>query len=747
MSRPVRLVFLSLACFFLLFPLAVPRPGMPPTLKADEPAYYLMAMSLVKDGDLVCDRGDLRRLFDAYPHLPVENLILKSDDGWKTVHFGKPYLYSLLAAPMAGMFGARGMVAFNMALLLAMVWMGYSHLRRRNDEWLAAVFSALFFFLSPVFVYVFWIQPEILNMFGIAACLYLGFSHSNGSPAGEDESRLRGSRVIRALFGETARPVWSAAALALAVYNKPMFAILGIPVLWHLWRRRSWKAATAWVLAAVVAMGAIAGLSIAWTGKPSAYLGSARAGIKIDDPERFDELIAPLARRTYRAEQREDLPPASYSWLFRIPKLFPSLLKENLGYFLWGRHTGLLLYMPFALVAVLFFLINDRRSVDRWLLVAALAGVAFFFLIWIHYNWHGGSGFVGNRYYASVYPAFLFLVGRIRPAGLIAAGAVAAGLFLAPILFTPYGAPVPDPTLQFHARSSLFERFPVELSLRHHLPGYEGMTAHGVTFRARKDLVEVPDTGSGSMWVRGAASTEIWATSAQPLTSLVFDVTSPSPQNRIDLELGGERHRIEFDEPETESADRELVEFRPRSESKLWYQYDKKIHGYRLVVSSRTGRNPRRSDGEVIQPQFYVGGQLTYLGSREQLTRKARFRLAWAETDPLPVVTAGERFSVTTALQNLSGETWPVTGSLPVKIAHRWLDASGREIEVGDLTPLERRVTPRSWTQAVVEVRAPAQEGAYILELDAVREGLSRFSERGAPTLRLEVTVALTPSS
>ncbi|MDH3744920.1 MAG: hypothetical protein OES47_07455, partial [Acidobacteriota bacterium] len=266
MSRSVRLVFLSLACFFLLFPLAVPRPGMPPTLKADEPAYYLMAQSLARDGDLVCDSGDLRRLFDDYPHLPVDNLILKSEDGWQTVHFGKPYLYSLLAAPAVLAFGARGMVAFNMLLLLVMVWMGFSYLKRHNDEPAAAVFSAVFFFLSPVFVYVFWLQPEILNMFGVAACLYLGLTRSDtntdtepredvglerasGPDRPTEQRPSRWEALVKVPFGPGARLCGSAAALSLAVYNKPMFAALGIPVLWFLWRRRGWRSVVAWMLA------------------------------------------------------------------------------------------------------------------------------------------------------------------------------------------------------------------------------------------------------------------------------------------------------------------------------------------------------------------------------------------------------------------------------------------------------------------------------------------------------------------
>ena len=178
MQRSTGLVLLCLTLLLVLFPLAVGKPGLPVTLKADEPAYYLSALSLARDGDLECDTGDLGRLFDEYPYLATFNLILMTDDGWHTVYFGKPYIYSLFAAPLAGAFGANGMVAFNMLLLMGMVWMGTTYLGRFNSSPLAALFAAGFFLLSNTFAYVFWLHPEIFNMFCITGALFLVF-HRN----------------------------------------------------------------------------------------------------------------------------------------------------------------------------------------------------------------------------------------------------------------------------------------------------------------------------------------------------------------------------------------------------------------------------------------------------------------------------------------------------------------------------------------------------------------------------------------
>ena len=113
--------------------------------------------------------------------------------------------------------------------------------------------------------------------------------------------------------------------------------------------------------------------------------------------------------------------------------------------------------MPFAVLAVALFLVHGRRSVPRWLLLGSAAAIALFFLLQIAWNWQGGGGFVGNRYFVNVYPAFLFLVTRIRPRWLLLAGYGLAGPFLSPLVLAPLGMPGPEPTLQMHVRGAPIE--------------------------------------------------------------------------------------------------------------------------------------------------------------------------------------------------------------------------------------------------------------------------------------------------
>ncbi|MCP4202321.1 MAG: hypothetical protein GY769_10345 [bacterium] len=603
MRRTAGLVLGCLSLLLLLYPLAVPTRGLPVTLKADEPAYLLAALSLARDGDLRCETADLRRLFDAYPHLPVDNLILMSLDGWQTVYFGKPIIYSVIAAPFAAAFENRGMVALNMALFIGMMWMGYFYLRRTNPEGLAAFFSASFFLVSLAFVYVFWLHTEVLNMFSVMACLYLAATE-------EDRS---GSAVLARIFAGSLRPLWSGAALSLAAYNKPMLAAMGIPALYLFLRRRGAKTVAGWLVAIVVALAAQAGIAWVLTDTPTPYLGTSRAGLQIDDPERLDEILKPF-QQPVATPQRH----SSWYWLARIPDLFPRMLVENIGYFLVGRHTGLFVYLPFSLICLVLFLLHDRRNAARWLIVGCLAGVGLFFLVWIYFNWHGGGGFVGNRYFVNLYPAFLFLVPVIRPAWLMAVGYLLGGLFLTPVLLSPYGVPVPHPTLQAHVRGAAFQLLPQELSIAESVPGYLNFNTRGISIRGRKDQFQIVNRGTGSFRLRGASTAELWISSAEPIETLAFEVSSPASENEVVLSLGSQRRVAVFD---ADSSGPELVTFEPGGATKVRYQLDKRIYAYRLVARTRSGRNPRRADGTVIEPQFYVGAEIALQRVRKERPR------------------------------------------------------------------------------------------------------------------------------
>lgn len=734
-NRTVNLVLASVTAFFLLFPLTLAKPGLPTHLKADEAAYYLASLSLAHDRDLRVEPKDVDRAFQEFPFGPVNNLIVMTDDGWRTVYFAKPYIYSLFAAPFAALFGANGLAFFNMLLTLAMVWMGYFYLRRYNPESLAALFSASFFLLSVGFLYVFWLQPEVFNMAAVAACLFFGLPRPDESAeTGEPESRRE---LLYALL--------SGAVLVLAVYNKPMLGAVGVGPLWVYLRRRRWKTIGAWMLGAVLCLAAVAGIATALTGHPSAYLGVSRQGVTLCEPGKVP-ITPEVTRATGGVAVPQSTTGNAWTWLLRTPDVTFYELVENIGYFLVGRHTGMLAYTPFAALAMVFFLLRGRRSSERWILLAAVSAVALFFLVSIAWNWQGGGGFVGNRYFINLIPAFLFLVTEIRPRALVLLGHAAAGLFLAPLLFTPFGAVVPEPTLQAHVRNAPLRFLPLELSLRN-VPGYERAQLGDLRIVGRKDAFRPL---GDQMWVGGANRVELYFIGARPISKAVFQVTNVAPGNRIEIEMGNAREVLDFGT--AEEVRRILL--RPGEPFRVRRQKLATFHVYRMFVTSRTGRiqhwvreyPPNRcpyfTQTDRTNENFYVGASLAYLGTGEQLDADL-YGIQWGNTVVPPQVRAGEAFGVLTRLFNRSGHPWKADGAARVNLSYHWLDDSGKTIvKDGQRTEIPLPVPPGGRVSVRQKVMAPEAPGRYILELDPVFETVAWFSEKnGGKTFRIPVEV------
>jgi hypothetical protein len=727
----VNLVLASVTAFFLLFPLTLGKPGLPPHLKADESAYYLAALSLAHDRDLRVEPKDVDRAFEEFPYGPVNNMIVMTDDGWHTVYFAKPYIYSLLAAPFAWLFGANGLLFFNMLLTMAMVWMGYLYLRRYNPPGIAALFSAAFFLLSVGFSYAFWLQPEVLNMTAVAACLFFGLPR-------RDEAGLP-NRSRELLWA-----VLSGAVLVLAVYNKPMFGAVGLAPLFVYARERRWKAAGAWILGAVVSLAMVAGIATALTGHPSAYLGVRRQGVTLCEPGKVP-VTPEVTKAAGGVAVAHSTTGNAWTWLVRKPDVTLYEMAENIEYFLVGRHTGMLVYTPFAALAVVFFLLRGRRSLERWVLLAAVTAVALFFLVSIAWNWQGGGGFVGNRYFISLIPAFLFLVTEIRPRWLVLPGFVMAGLFLGPLLFTPFGATVPEPTLQAHVRNAPFRFLPFELSLKN-VPGYERAQLGDLRIVGRKDVFRPL---GDQMWVGGANRVELYFISSRPLGKSTFLVTNLAPGNRIDIRLGDAHEVLDFGGEEARRIQLDPGEpFRVRRQkwATFWV--------YKMVVITRTGRIrhwvreyppndcPYFAQDDRTNENFYVGASVAYLGTGEQLEKNV-YGIQWGNAVAPPQAVAGKAFTVATRLFNRSGQTWRADGVARVSLSYHWLDESGKMIERDGLrTEIPLPVSPGGRVSLQQKVVAPKTPGRYILELDPVFETVAWFSEKnGGNTLRLPIEV------
>ena len=147
---------------------------------------------------------------------------------------------------------------------------------------------------------------------------------------------------------------------------------------------------------------------------------------------------------------------------------FWTVFLHNLGYFFVGPVLGPgAVLLPGRLRAGR---VPARAApAERWQgsVLRARAAEILLMLVWIPYNYFGGGGVLGNRYFMNIYGLFLFL---LPPIGSVTAGARALGgrrVFTAQITLNPFYSSFHPAE---HATHGPLRLLPVELSLVNDLP-------------------------------------------------------------------------------------------------------------------------------------------------------------------------------------------------------------------------------------------------------------------------------------
>ncbi len=702
-QRRPPLGLLCLNVFLLVLPLTLSSPGLPAVETADAAAFYLAALSLWQDGDLVCDDRDVRRLFREYPG--TENLLLVSGGQGQTVYFGVPLVYPLVSAPFVALLGAKGMVLLNAALLAAMVWMGFFYLRRHNDETLSVLFVAGYFVLSTTFVYVFWLQAEVFNMTCVMTAFYLVERGAGASVARRRTPR----RLALSAAG-------AAMMLAAASYSKPMLAALVLPMLYLLFRARSWRGLAAFVGAGLLTAVAFAGSAKALTEETWPYFGH-RASFDVSSPvDYMERKVAPRFFEGPPARPVRQISRAGEQLRFTMATNLRAAVSE----FLIGRHGGFVLYMPFAVLAIIFFLLHDHRSVFRWLILAAAVLTAGLFVTLVRGNWLGGGAIVGNRLFIAAYPSFLFLVRRIHPPWLVAFGCGAAALFLGPILVTPRGMP----NEQAHVLNQPFPHLPLEWSLARKLPSYQRIPKADIVFQGRRDEIK---EHRDEIWIRGSRSVEVHLLGAHQQRDFVFDVRNLAPDNEIEICLQGLCRQLTFNDVPANGSVERLTFEALRGKSVPRAGSDAVAYRHRLTVTSKWGEQPRWRGSD--RERFYLGAALMFLGTPDDLARDL-FHVEWSSVEAPSSMIAGSTLAVPIALRNASSHRWPSAGPTRVKVSYHWLQEDGDVlIREGKRTNLPTDVAAGGMIRTEAQVDVPERAGRYVLAFDLIRERVSWFSD------------------
>ncbi|MEA2601878.1 MAG: hypothetical protein QOF89_2870 [Acidobacteriota bacterium] len=553
----------------LLLGLAWALSGVSSYLPSGDGATEVMILqSLWHDHDLAYTRTDLDRAERLWPGGPA-GLTLFTDDGGKTHHYGQPLAWPLAALPFYALLGLPGVALFDMALFLAMAGAAaFWYLRYLREEPGAAMFTGGFFFASAALAYAFRLEPQMLIM----ACVFFPLLIWQ---------RLR-SRPEEGDRGALAAFAGAGALLGLLLVASPWAAVLGLPILVDLaWRRRV-RSLLALALAVLLVFGLLAALQHHGTGEWTAWGGAQRRTFDAEFP-----LESP--RNLWQGIERGNDYPFDLAAGLR-------LLPRNLGYLAVGRFTGLLPYFPFALFALGLYVLGRPRDRSRHLLAFFLVvyGVA---VLLVHPNdFAGAPGFVGSRCLAAVYPAFLFLPGRLDVRRSLILPYIAAGLWTALAVVGSLPRVVPE-SFKAQTAAPIFLRLPLELTLipGGRLPGYEAQTWGGAVWIVPRRTFFTDSRQPEGVWVRGSSRSEVIVVSPQPISRLSFLAYSFASRNELRLDSGTDRLRVRFNTAGKREGTPISLAVRPVAQD-LGFFSQPGERFYRLILETTGGLIPARHD-------------------------------------------------------------------------------------------------------------------------------------------------------
>lgn len=442
-GQRVLLVLATVAVLVAHLALGVARESFR-TVAGDEGTYLAMTESLVRDRDLRFDAADRARV-EAAAEPGRRTLILQRDG--LGIAYSKPIVYPLVAAPFLALGGVAGLLALNVLALAGAVAVAGRVLARwwggRAAAWtlLAAVGA------SVVPSYLAYRMSDLLQvalvLAGLALCL----------------ARIRGGARPATAAREGSGAPWAAglggALLGLAATARyPNLLVLAVAGGCLVLARRP-RAAMATLAGGVLAVALLSAATAGLTGTANPY----RAERASFDPASGYPVAADSTEAAAGFGER-----LATQTLAARPAWEPGVSAWSAVYYLVGRHTGLLVYFPAAAILVAVAL----RRPDRlaWVLLAGVAAGIAFYVIWLPRNYFGGSTFVGDRYFLTLYPLLLFAPARAPGRRWLAWPALAALAVWGSATLSVARTGELDRSSQSHAYAGIFRLLPYESTAR-----------------------------------------------------------------------------------------------------------------------------------------------------------------------------------------------------------------------------------------------------------------------------------------
>ena len=596
---PGAIASIGLTVLLLAFAATIDLPREAQGFKGDEATYYSLTQSLASDFDFSFERKDLTRVWEEYRGGP-EGIFLKRgkvtrwrsansfpyirrvklEDPVRTrLYYAKSFIYPLAAAPFVLLFGTHGFLVLHALLLGLDLYLAYLFLvARGSDPGAAVAFALVFLIASVVPVYFVWMTPEFFNVSLVFVAVFL-WAQKEAPPRAERPRLLTGAGSDLA----------AAAIVGVLTFSKPPHAILMAPlVVLALWRRQ-WSRAIAVAMVWAVVAGGLFAANAAITGEFNYQAGDrktfyGRDGFPFANERETFETIGPVRERG--SMMVGDVLANQHTF---------TVLGHNIVYFVAGRFCGLLPYFFPGVLCAALFLSRGPRRLWQWLLAGSVAAAMLVLLVVTPFTYSGGGGPVGNRYFLSFYPVFLFLTPPL--AGLApAAIALAVGsLFTAQIVLNPIYASLHPGD---HTKSGPLHALPIELTLLNDLPmAFDADRSRRPLAGDPPMLAYFPDEGAyapegDSFWVKGKSRADVILRApvadlgggrylSKTITALTVEVQNGGDPGRVGVSTGADSRAVTM-------KPAEIARFTLTMPRGVPYHRDENPTSYLYVVSFST---------------------------------------------------------------------------------------------------------------------------------------------------------------
>lgn len=591
----------GLGLILLAFAATADLPKAAQNFKGDEAAYYTLAQSLAHDFDFTFERTDLVRVWEEFPAGP-EGIWLKRgkvdrirasasfpfvrrsklEDPVRTrLYYAKSFIYPLVAAPFVFLFGTHGFLVLHALLLSLDLFLAYTFLVARGSlPRNALAYAVVFLAASVVPVYFVWITPELFNVSLVFCAIFLWCYK---------EVTIENAGVMENAFLQTARSDYLAAALVgILTFSKPPHAILMGPLVIVAASRRQWRRAVGMLAVWVLLAGGLFGANAAITGEFNYQGGDrktfyGRDGFPFANPHETFENIGPVRGR--ESVMVADVLANQHSL---------TVFRHNLVYFLVGRFCGLVPYFFPGVVSAVLFLAVKRRRRWQWLVAATIVGAALVLLVLTPFTYSGGGAPLGNRYFLSFYPLFLFLTPPLGGLGMATGGLIVGASFTAQMLLNPiYSSLHPGE----HTKTGPLRWLPIELTLLNDLPmAFSADRSKRPLAGDPPMLAYFPDDNAYSpegdaFWVRGKSRADVILRApvinigggrfvSKTIATLRIEILNGAAASRVTVATGAESRTLVMTSAEAASV-------MLRMEGGVPYHRDENPTSYLYVVSIR----------------------------------------------------------------------------------------------------------------------------------------------------------------